>query len=162
MKNLFQTFCVLLTLSSQANATPVKLYQNIDNNKFLPFSETNRAGLYSKDLNGLYNIKAFQSAYLKQPYGDFNQLYQHAFAAQSELEMLTARIALQSNTATLSSGIKSKPRALNKINTKLAGHSEQITDLVRTSIVAKDVPALIDAFELLEQETQLLRVKKPF
>ncbi len=162
MKNLFQTFFVLLTLSSQANATPLKLYQNIDSSKFLPFSESNRAGLYSKDLQGLYNIKAFQSAQIKQPYSEFNQLYQHAYAAQRELEMLTARIALQSKTATLSSGIKSKLRTRNKINNKLAGHSEQITDLVRTSIVAKDVPALIESFELLEQETQLLRVKNRF
>ncbi|MCW8996024.1 MAG: hypothetical protein OQK77_09445, partial [Psychromonas sp.] len=105
---------------------------------------------------------AFQSAYIKQPYSEFNMLYKKAIAAQSELEMITERIALQTATSTFSSGVKSKLRARNKINIKLAGHSEQITDLVRTSIVAKDIPALMNAFELLEQETQLLRVKNRF
>ena len=162
MKKLFQTFCVLLTLSSQANATPAKQYRNVDTNKLLPCSQTDRISSYTKDLEGLYSIKTFQSSHIKQPYSEFNQLYQNAIAAQAELEVLTERIAMQSETSTFSSGIKSKLRAINKINTKLGGNTEQIVDLARTSIVAKDVPGLMNAFELLERETQLVRVKNRF
>ena len=162
MKKLFQTLCVLLTLSSQANATPEKLHRNIDAGKLLPFTQANNVNSYSKDLEGLYSIKAFQSNYIKQPYSVFDQLYQNAIDAQTELEMITERIALQSDTLTFSSGIKSKLRALNKINTKFAGNTEEIVDLARTSIVTKDVPTLMNVFELLEQETQLVRVKNRF
>ena len=162
MKKLFQTLCVLLAISSQAEATTSKLYRNIDTDKLLPFTQPNRINSYSKDLEGLYSINAFQSSHIKQPYSEFNQLYQNAIAGQGELETIAERIALHSDTSTFSSGVKSKLRAINKINTKLAGNNEQITDLARTSIVAKDVPALMNAFELLEQETQLLRIKNRF
>ena len=162
MNKLFQTLCVLLTLSSQADAASTKLYRNIDTNKLLPFTQANRGNTYSQDLEGLYSIQAFQSSDIKQPYSEFNQLYQNAITGQTELEKIAKQIALQSGTSTFSSGVKSKRRAINKITTELAGKNEQITDLARTSIVAKDVPALMAAFQLLEQETQLVRVKNRF
>lgn len=162
MKKLFKTLCVLLAVSSQADAAPTKLYRNTDTAKLLAFSQTSRAHSYPKNLEGLYSIKAFQSRHIKQPYSEFNRLYQKAIAGQAELETIVERIALQSNTSVFSSGVKSKLRAIDKINTELAGNSEQITDLARTSIVAKNVSALMNAFELLEQETQLVRVKNRF
>ncbi len=162
MNKLFQTLFVLLAISSQGNAAPVKPHRNIDANKLLPFSQPARRSSYSKDLAGLYSVKEFQSSHIKQPYNEFNLLYQNAIAGQSELENITEQIALASGTDTFSSGVKSKLRAVNKINSKLAGNSEQITDLARTSIVAQDVPALMNAFELIEQETQLLRIKNRF
>ena len=162
MKKLFKTFCVLLAISSQTNAVSIKQYRNIDTNRLLPFTQANRNNSYSKDLEGLYSVQAFQSGHIKQPYSEFNQLYQNAIAGQGELESIAERIALQSGSSTFSSGVKSKLRAIDKINSKFAGNSERITDLARTSIVAKDVPALMNAFELLEQETQLVRVKNRF
>lgn len=162
MNKLFQTLFVLFAMSSQGNAAPVKLHQNLDENNLLPASQSKALNSYSKDLAGLYSVKAFKSNHIKQPYNDFNRLYQNAITGQSELESITELIALATGTTTLSSGVKSPQRALNKINAKLAGNSEQITDLARTSIVAKDVPSLMNALELIEQQTQLLRIKNRF
>ena len=161
MKKLFQTLCVLLTLSTQASVASAKLNQEFDAD-FLSFKQTNRSASYSKDLEGLYGIKTFQSGYIKQPYSEFNQLYQNAIAGQKELEGIAEKIAQQSNTSMLSSGVKSKLRAIDKINIELDGKSEQIMDLARTSIVAKDVPSLMAAFELFDKKTQLMRIKNRF
>ena len=162
MNKLFQTLFVLLAISSQGNAAPVKPQSNIDVSKLLPFSQPNRRNNHSKDLAGLYSVKEFQSIHIKQPYSEFNLLYQNAIAGQSELENITELIALVTGTNTFSSGVKSQQRAIDKINSKLAGNSEQITDLARTSIVAQDVPALMNTFELIEQKTQILRIKNRF
>jgi ppGpp synthetase/RelA/SpoT-type nucleotidyltranferase len=162
MYKLLQAFFVLMAISSQANTTAIKLPSNIDANKLLPFSQPNRRNAYTKDLAGLYSVKAFQSNHIKQPYNDFNLLYQNAIVGQNELENITQFIASATATNTFSSGVKSQLRALDKINNKLSGNNEQITDLARTSIVAKDVPALMDAFELIEQKTQILRIKNRF
>lgn len=162
MNKLFQTLFMLFAISSQGNAAAVRLHPNLDESKLLPASQSKIQPSYSKDLVGLYSVQPFKCKHIIQPYNDFNLLYQHAIAGQVELESITELIALATGTATLSSGIKSQQRALNKINAKLAGNSEQITDLARTSIVAKDVPALMDAFELIEQQTQVLRIKNRF
>jgi len=153
---------MLFAISSQGNATPVKLHQDIDESKLLPFSQARFKTSHAKDLAGLYRIEPFKSKQIEQPYSNFTQLYQHAIAGQGELETITQRIALATGTNALSSGVKSAQRALNKINTKLAGNSEQITDLARTSIVAKDVSALMSAFELIEQQTDIVRIKNRF
>ena len=162
MSKLFQTLFVLLAMSSQGNAAPVKSTNDIDASKLLPFSQASFKSGYSKDLAGLYSVNSFQSSHVKQPYSDFDLLYQQALIGQSELENITGLIALITGTKTLSSGIKSQGRALNKINSKLSGNSEQITDLARTSLVAKDVPALMAVFELIEQQTQVVRIKNRF
>ncbi|WP_019614042.1 hypothetical protein [Psychromonas ossibalaenae] len=196
MNKLFQTLFVLLAMSSQTNATPTKLHQNIDAAKLLTFTQANRknsdsesifplldssyqandepaqsllpftpaerTSTYPKNLMGLYSISDYRCDPIKQPYSEFTELYQNALTGQSELESLTERIALLSQTSSFSSGIKSKARALNKINTKLAGSSELITDLARSSIVAQDIPSLLSAFELIEQQTQIVRIKNRF
>ncbi|WP_028866211.1 RelA/SpoT domain-containing protein [Psychromonas aquimarina] len=152
----------LLDMSYQANNEPAQLYSYSDADTLLPFTSAHLSSTYPKSLAGLYSINDYRSNSIKQPYSEFSQLYQHALTGQSELESLTERIALLSQTASFSSGIKSKPRALNKINTKLAGSSELITDLARSSIVAQDIPSLISAFELIEQETSVVRIKNRF
>lgn len=162
MNKLFQTLFVLFAISSQSHAAPLKLLENLDDSKLLPFSQSNLQKSYSRDLQGLYSIEPFQSLHIKQPYKNFNLLYQNAQSGQSELESITELIALATNTHTFSSGLKSPARALNKINNKLGGNSEQITDLARTSIVSPDVASLVKTFELLEQQTKVLRVKNSF
>lgn len=162
MNKLFQTLFVLFAISSQGNAAPLKALNHIDETKLLPFSQSNLKTTYSKDIAGLYRVKPFQASDIKQPYSDFNLLYQNALVGQNELEIMTEQIAFATGTTTFSSGIKSQLRALNKINSKLAGDSEKITDLARTSIVAKDVADLMNAFELIEQQTQVLRIKNRF
>ena len=162
MSKLFQTLFVLLAMSSQVNATSVKLPNNLEDNKLLPFSQPNLRKSYAKDLSGLYSVKSFQSSHIKQPYSEFDLLYQNAITGQSELENITEFIALATATHTFSSGVKSQQRAINKINSKLSGNNDQIMDLARTSIVAQDVQSLMNAFELIEQKTQIVRIKNRF
>ena len=163
MKKIFQTLCVLLTLSSQANATSTnKLDRDIDASKFFPFTQTKQISSSYQKLAQLYRIKAFQSEQIKQPYNEFELLYQKSIAGQTELEAISEQIAVQSNSMVHSSGVKSKLRAIDKINSDLAGNSEKITDLARTSIVAKDIGTLMDAFALFDQQTELVRVKNRF
>lgn len=162
MSKLFQTLFVLLAISSQANASALKSHQQIDKNKLLPFSQPGVRNSQPHNLAGLYSIKEYQSSYLKQPHNNFDLLYQKAILGQSELETITQQIAHKSNAYTFSSGLKSKQRAMRKITLKHAGKSERITDLARTSIVAQDIQALMKSFELLAQETQVVRVKNRF
>jgi hypothetical protein len=162
MNKLFQTLFVLLVMSSQGNASPAKQPQDVDDNKLLGFSQANRKHTQPRNLAGLFSITEYQAHDIKQPHSDFNLLYQKAISGQSELESITRKIAQKSNTYTYSSGVKSKQRALDKVTTKHTGNSEKITDIARTSIVAQDIPEMMKAFELLEQNTQLLRIKNRF
>jgi hypothetical protein len=162
MNKLFQTLFVLLVMSSQGNASPAKLHQRVDAGKLLAFSQPSRKTTQPRNLAGLFSITEYHAINIKQPHSDFNQLYQKAVSGQTELETVTQKIAQQSNTYIYSSGVKSKQRARDKIATKYTGHSEKITDLARTSMVAQDIPALINVFELLEKNTQLLRIKNRF
>lgn len=162
MNKLFQTLFVLLVMSSQGNASPAKQHQRVDASKLLPFSQPNHKNTQARNLAGLFSITEYHALNIKQPHNDFNQLYQKAVSGQTELESVTRKIAQQSNTYTHTSGVKSKQRARDKVSAKYTGHSDKITDITRTSIVAQDIPALINAFELLEQNTQILRIKNRF
>jgi hypothetical protein len=162
MKKLFQTLCVLLAISSQTNAQAVQLKRDIDSDSFLSLAQTVQQESNTESLAKLHNIKAFQRAKIKQPYSEFELLYQNAIVGQTELEVLSGRIAMQSNSRLLSSGVKSKLRAIDKINSDLCGKNEKITDLARTTIVAQDVPTLMDAFTLFTQKAELVRIKNNF
>jgi len=153
---------MLFAISSQGNATPVKPLHVVDDSKLLPASQSKQNNSGGQNLTGLFSIQSYQAHAIEQPYKDFHLLYQHALSGQQELERLSDRIALLTNTTTFTSGIKSPQRALDKIKSKLAGKSEQITDIARTSIVAKDIPSLMHAFELMTQQTELVRIKNRF
>ncbi|MEH6453975.1 MAG: hypothetical protein V7782_13150 [Psychromonas sp.] len=190
MNKFLQTLFVLLAISSQGNATPTnsitsKAHNSLNANKLLTFNQSNRRSteqqfkelsadsffsfsqtlrknLYSKNIAGLYCISDFEANQIKQPYTEFDLLYKNAIAAQHELHDISERIASQSYAYMLSSGVKDKTRALNKINKALDGNSEKITDLARTSIVAHDIASLIDSFQLIEQEMEIVRIKNRF
>jgi hypothetical protein len=162
MNKLFQTLFVLLVMSSQGNASAVKQFQRVDAGKFLAFSQPNSSNTQPRNLAGLFSITEYHALNIKQPHNDFNQLYQKALSGQTELEIVTQKIAQQSNTYTHTSGVKSRQRARDKVTAKYTGNSDKITDITRTSIVAKNIPALMDAFELLEKNTQILRIKNRF
>lgn len=162
MKKIFQTLCVLLTLSSQTNAATAKSSQEFNVDKFFPFSQTKQVSASAKHLSELYRIKPFQSGQIVQPYSEFEVLYENAIAGQTELEAISEQVAFQSGGVVLSSGVKSKLRAIDKINSDLAGDSKHITDLARTSIIAQDVKTLMNAFMILDQQTELVRIKNRF
>ena len=159
MKKLFQTLCVLLAISSQVDARTTQPERNINSGNFLSITQETSS---AKNLAKLYSIKTFQSAPIRQPYSEFGTLYENAVTGQVELERLSKRIALQSNGTLLSSGVKSKSRAIEKINSDLAGANDKITDLARTSIIAKNVTQLMAAFTLFDQQTELVRIKNRF
>lgn len=158
MNKLLQTLCVLLTLSSsQSNAT--NQYLKVDTNKLLAF---NQAIPSSNNVEALYKIPSYKARVIKQPFNDFDTLYQRALIGQVELEKIGKSIALQTNTIMHSSGIKTKARAVAKVNNKFAGVADKITDISRISIVAKTVEQLTKSYELLKSQTQLLQVKNRF
>lgn len=116
---------------------------------------------FKHSLTGLYGIKPF-SLQTTQPYSDFDTLYSKSYQAQSELETICKNIALHSNAAPHFSGIKSKQRASEKIEGKLKGQVNQITDISRATIVANDIPTLVEAYEILSRETNVVQVKNRF
>ncbi|WP_017221804.1 RelA/SpoT domain-containing protein [Moritella dasanensis] len=116
----------------------------------------------SKDLAGLYQLPDINNTNIIQPYSDFDTLYTLATTAQDELATLTKQIALMSQTSAVIPDIKSVARAQAKISNKHGGAVEKITDLARSSIIAKNSQELITAYELLEQETDIVQVKNRF
>ncbi|NQZ49550.1 MAG: RelA/SpoT domain-containing protein [Moritella sp.] len=116
----------------------------------------------SKDLAGLYQLSDMNNTNIIQPYSDFDALYSLAQAAQDELATLTQQIALMSQTNAVIPAIKSIERAQAKITNKHDGAVEKITDLARSSLIAKNSLQLISAFELLEQETDIVQIKNRF
>lgn len=126
-------------------------------------SATNRVRTQiSKDLAGLYQLSDMNNTNIIQPYSDFDSLYSLAEAAQDELATLTQQIALMSKTNAVIPAIKSIERAQAKIANKHDGAVEKITDLARSSLIAKNSQQLISAFELLEQETDIVQIKNRF
>ena len=126
-------------------------------------SATNRVRTkISKDLAGLYQLSDINNSNIMQPYSDFDSLYSLAELAQVELATLTQQIALMSQTSAVIPAIKSIERAQAKIANKHDGAVEKITDLARSSLVAKNSHELLSAYELLEQETDIIQVKNRF
>jgi len=126
-------------------------------------SATNRVRTQlSKDLAGLYQLPDIDGTNVIQPYSDFDTLYSLAGSAQDELATLTKQIALMSQTSAVIPAIKSIARAQAKITNKHDGAAEKITDLARSSIIAKNSQELISAYELLERETDIVQVKNRF
>ncbi|QUM79119.1 RelA/SpoT domain-containing protein [Moritella sp. 36] len=139
-------------------ATMLSLSQTSNNG-----SATNRVRTQiSKDLAGLYQLSDISSSNIMQPYSDFDSLYSLAESAQDELATLTQQIALMSQTSAVIPAIKSIERAKAKIANKHDGAVEKITDLARSSLVAKNSHELLSAYELLEQETDIIQVKNRF
>ncbi|MBL4306594.1 phosphoribosylglycinamide formyltransferase [Vibrio fluvialis] len=117
--------------------------------------------LFKHSLSGLYGIQTTQNSVL-QPYQDFDVLYSKAHQAQCELETLCKSTALLTSTQAYFVGVKSQHRAAEKIELELNGQPERITDLARATIIANDVPSLVDAYEALSREATVLKVKNRF
>ncbi|WP_428776353.1 phosphoribosylglycinamide formyltransferase [Vibrio sp.] len=116
---------------------------------------------FKHSLSGLYGIQSSNSN-VEQPVTDFDALYQQASIAQQELEAICSNAALLSNAETQFAGIKSRQRALQKVEFELDGKAERITDLARATIIADDVASLVNAYEVLDQQTEIVKVKNRF
>lgn len=116
---------------------------------------------FKHNLSGLYGIKSTHQT-PTQPYTDFDVLYSKAHQAQYELETICKGTALLTNTDAYFSGIKSSERAKEKIALELDNQVNRITDLARATIVADDVASLMEAYEVLDRETTIVKVKNRF
>ncbi len=116
---------------------------------------------FKHSLSGLYAISTTDEPVF-QPYNDFDVLYSKSHYAQAELETLCKSTALLTSTEAHFSGVKSPHRAKQKVLTELNGDTSRITDLARATIVANDVQSLMDAYEALNNEATIVKVKNRF
>lgn len=116
---------------------------------------------FKRSLRDLYQISDFATE-VAQPENDFEKLYAKAQGAQLELGSLCHKIARMTETEVCISGIKSKERALAKVNHGLAGDPQKITDLVRATLIANDVESLVNIYQEFEQQAEIVKVKNRF
>jgi ppGpp synthetase/RelA/SpoT-type nucleotidyltranferase len=134
-----------------------------------PDSEENRPAkqdevcskAFKHNLSGLYGIPSTDFT-PTQPYSDFDILYSKAHQAQAELETIVKSTALLTSTDAYFAGVKSSERAKQKIALELNGQTDRITDLARATIVADDIESLMSAYEVLDRETTIVKVKNRF
>lgn len=117
--------------------------------------------MFRHSLSGLYHIPSTGFTAF-QPYSDFDVLYTKAHQAQYELETVCKSTALLTDTQAHFSGIKSRERALEKVSKELNGDVSRITDLARATIIANDIPSLVNAYEALAREANIIKVKNRF
>ncbi|MGF1763078.1 phosphoribosylglycinamide formyltransferase [Aliivibrio kagoshimensis] len=150
---------VLVFGRGPVQASPLQEIKDAENR------DTERTETSKKDfqhsLSGLYGVENLLSS-VEQPYQDFDVLYSKAHQAQFELESLCNYTALLSHTQPHFSGIKSEQRAKIKIATELNGQVNKITDLARATIVANNVNDLMVAYENLNRESTIVKVKNRF
>lgn len=117
---------------------------------------------YNKDLSGLHQLASIHTNNINQPYQDFDQLYTLAAQAQQELSVLSNQVALLSATQAIVPDIKSQQRAQAKITHKLNGEVDKITDLARSSLIARNSQQLMAAYEQIDLNAEILQVKNRF
>lgn len=116
---------------------------------------------FKRNLRRLYSISDIQ-ADKSQPEDDFEKLYNKAHSAQIELENICHTIASITESEVCISGIKSKERALAKVNHELGGDPRKITDLARATLVAHDVESLVNIYQEFDQHAAIVQVKNRF
>ncbi|NLS12947.1 RelA/SpoT domain-containing protein [Vibrio sp. SM6] len=162
MNILLRTTALMLLVLSRAPAiSAAPLVSQVDNPTRATGQNQVCPKLFRHSLNGLYGITNFDNT-PPQPENDFERLYDNALTAQTELETLCSSAALLSDTKTVFAGVKSRERAQEKIATELGGNVSAITDIARATISADSIEALVSAFEVLERETTIVRVKNRF
>ncbi|MBR9728506.1 GTP pyrophosphokinase [Shewanella intestini] len=159
MNRIFRTlfiFLILLTTRG-AVAQPQQVKVNLLNNGSYNFSQTTRS-----ELDELNELEDFQHGFPLQPSNDFELLMSLSITAQDELGYLINQVSMASHTQAVLAPNKDKQRAQIKIDTKFAGQADQLTDLVRASIVADDVSSLISAYEALTKQADVVQLKNRF
>jgi hypothetical protein len=116
---------------------------------------------FKRSLRRLYAISNKQSD-KSQPENDFEKLYSKAHSAQIELENICHTIASITEAEVCISGIKSKQRALAKVNNELGGDPRKITDLARATLVAHDIESLVNIYQELDRSSDIVQVKNRF
>ncbi|WP_064609230.1 RelA/SpoT domain-containing protein [Photobacterium sp. J15] len=163
LKSVLRTCFILLFVFGRGPAVAAPLANYSDSDFEVPSNQSEASKKsFQRSLSGLYSINSWRDSSITQPYSDFDQLYQNASLAQQELDNLLREISLVTETQAILPGIKSEHRARTKVATELQGQTHKITDLARGSLVADDIPALVQAFELLDKEITIVAVKNRF
>ncbi|KJG16484.1 nucleotidyltransferase family protein [Photobacterium angustum] len=116
----------------------------------------------SHSIKELQQIPSWRQHNITQPYNQLEKLYQHAYPAQQELNILLEAAALVSHSQAFLPGIKKQKRAETKIATELRGNVNKLTDVVRGSVVATNISDLVKAYNYLAQYCDIVRVKNRF
>lgn len=162
MSLLLRTTALMLFMLSRAPAFAATIPINVSSQAFQgEYQNQVDAQRFKHSLSGLYGIQTTSNSVI-QPYNEFDLLYQNAQQAQIELATLCSSAAMLTSTQALFSGVKSRSRALEKIEMKLDGQTERITDLARATIIADDVPSLVEVYEILGREATIVNVKNRF
>jgi len=161
MSLFLRTTALMLLVLSRAPAFAATVSTSSTEQSRTPAQNQISSKVFKHSLSGLYGIKAFDSQPV-QPYSDFDILYSKSHQAQAELETICKSTALLTQSNTIFAGVKSKHRAQEKINLELNGKTERITDLARTTIIADDVESLVEVYESISREADVVKVKNKF
>ncbi|PSW21912.1 phosphoribosylglycinamide formyltransferase [Photobacterium sanctipauli] len=161
-KSLFRTCFVLLCILGRGPVANATIPQFTDSDIEHPAPTQDTKNKLQRSLSGLFSVQSFRAHNLYQPHDQFDELYAQAEPAQKELEQLLTEISLHSSTTPQLPGVKSEQRAKDKIATELDGHVEHLTDMARGTLIAKDIPSLVHAFEQISKEATVVEVKNRF
>lgn len=159
MTKLFRTFFVfLLLLSSRAGVA-----NSLDVNDTKAESGNYAARqAQSHDIQGLYALSSQTFTTPRQPSSNLSTLYNHAYDAQAELAQLLTKIANRTQARLVIPPVKSYQRAADKVATKFNGDASQITDLARASVVTDSIQDLMQTYQALSEQTQVVQQKNRF
>lgn len=160
MNRILRTFFIFLLLLSTRTAFAHNIEHGQSNTKNNGSYAAKQA--FSKNLDGLTAIQSVQYQVPRQTSADLDTLYSQADDAQQELAALLNMITAQSHTQSVLADIKSRDRAIAKVQNKLDNDASQLTDIVRASIVSHDIYNLMQAFALLKSDSELIQVKNRF
>ena len=139
------------------------MFQNLKNSHNLKCIDKASALFNSShSIKELQQIPSWRQHNITQPYNQLEKLYQHAYPAQQELNMLLEATALASYSQAFLPGIKNQKRAEKKIATELRGKVNKLTDIARGSVVATNISDLVKAYNYLAQYSDIVRVKNRF
>ncbi|KAB0287149.1 RelA/SpoT domain-containing protein [Vibrio fortis] len=161
MSVFLRTTALMLLVLSRAPAFAATVSTNSAEPTRTPAQNQVSSKVFRHSLSGLYGIKAFDSN-PTQPYTDFDVLYSKSHQAQAELETICKSTALLTNSEALFAGVKSQARAEEKIALELNGDVSRITDLARATIIANDVESLVEVYEAVSREADVVKVKNKF
>ena len=161
MSVFLRTTALMLLVLSRAPAFAATVSTNSAEPTRTPAQNQVSSKVFRHSLSGLYGIKAFDSK-PTQPYTDFDVLYSKSHQAQAELETICKSTALLTNSEALFAGVKSQDRAEEKIALELNGDVTRITDLARATIIANDVESLVEVYEAVSREADVVKVKNKF
>ncbi|BDM65679.1 GTP pyrophosphokinase [Shewanella sp. NFH-SH190041] len=162
MNKLLRSFLILLLLLSAKTGFAAPVGITLTTLLSLPAQQLTQRQQHRHDRVGLTALDQTLSAPALQPTDNLSQLYQLAPVAQMELSQLLSQAAVASQTEMHLADIKTRSRASQKISGKLAGDTRQLTDLVRGTLVADSISDLMQSYDFLQQQGEILQLKNRF